>query len=267
MSNDKKEKSKVSLAFSGFRGTLFITLIIAFAFALLIYFMYIFDFVAFIDFSKIFGEKEKINDTLPKNELLYENINEANNDSYTLLYELTIDELTLILSEAIPNSHYKLTSLVSNYSDDNTSEVKITASKEKNKFDISKYKNDEIYESIISDGTTVTVRDELRNRSEKYPFDEKFSFESLCQMPSVDSVIEICNKVNGESSPVINYDLSLVYVNNQNLYKAEFVYPDLLQKEVYLINIDNNMIVSLNSYFDDVLYYSYSLIEYENTGD
>lgn len=267
MSNDKKEKSKVSLAFSGFRGTLFITLIIALAFALLIYVMYIFDFVAFVDFGEIFGENSKKNETLPKSELLFENINEINSDSYSLLYELTIDELTLILSEAVPSHSYKATSVVTNYSEDNVNEVTIVANKNMSKYEISKYNDDLIFESITSDGTTVTVKDELRNRSAKYPYDEKFSFESMCQIPDTYSVIEICNSIKDESTPVINYNLSLVNVDNQNLYKAEFVYPDLLQREEYLINIDNNMIVSLNSYFDDELYYSYSLLSYEEIKD
>ena len=62
---------------------------------------------------------------------------------------------------------------------------------------------------------------------------------------------------------VVEYDVSLISDGEQNLYKAVFTYPDILQREEYYISLDSEMIVRLDSYIDNELYYSYTLLEFE----
>ncbi|MBE6606335.1 MAG: hypothetical protein E7635_04790 [Ruminococcaceae bacterium] len=265
-SDNKKNRKAPKSSGISFKGTILITVCITLAFALLIYVMYIFDFITFIDLADKMNNNMHFTNILSDDEVLYENLAEKTQiDNFQLMYEITPEELTLILSACNPYDSYTISSNITNQSSDTEITVRIRATKDLDVYDIKKYTGDVLFESIISNGEQIEVKDEIRGRSVKYAKSDLFSFESLCSIPSIDTVSDICNGIiNGEAN-VIDYNISLVSDGEYNLYKAVFTYPDILQREEYYISLDTEMIVKLDSYIGDQLYYSYSLVDFEKT--
>ena len=265
-----KDKRKAPKSVSnGMTGTILITLLITLLFAALIYGMYVLNIISFFDVSDFFSGKENNSSLIENSDDLYDSLNiVAPSDEYKFLYEVTPDELTVILSSFEDKTHYSISAEIVNYSSSKSMLTRIQAERDGDVFDIIKYVGSELTESIQSDGAVVTVTDETRGRSAKHKFIESFGFEPMCAIPSLSDLTAICDKVfSEESDDVIDYDISLVSSGDQSFYKAVFTYPDIMQREEYYVSPDTQMIVNAYSYLNDSLYYRYSLLDYNVIGD
>ncbi len=263
-SDNKKSRKAPKGSEISFKGTILITVCITLAFALLIYVMYIFDLITFIDLADTLEKNKASHDLSTDDEVLYDNlVSKAQMDSFQLLYELDPSDLTVILSKCKPRDNYFLISEISNYTTEAYKTIRIEATKNNDVFDIKKFNDGTLFESIVSSGNIVEVTDELRDRSAKQVQTDELIFEVLCSMPSIKTITDVCNDIISGSTDVVEYDISLISDGEHNLYKATFTYPDILQREEYYVSLDSEMIVKLDSYINNELYYSYTLLEFK----
>ena len=245
-------------------GTILITVIITLLFALIIYLMYVFNIVSVLDLTEYFANKGAENSLLQGDDNLYDDlVSDVEFKNYDLIYKMTPEELTSILSEFKEKDRYSIVAQTVNYSLVDSKTTRVEAKLDGKAFEIRKYLADKLIESTVSDGEYVTVTDSVRNRTSKHKYTHEFDFEALCAIPYLSPLTDICKDIldKGEDA-VTEYDISFVSGDNGGMYKAVFTYPDINQREEYYVSAESGMIVSLYSYFGDNLYYRYSLVDY-----
>ena len=262
MNNNDKSKKRHP-ASGGMTATVLITVIITLLFALAIYLMYVFNIVSVLDLSEYFADNAD-NSLLQGKDNLYEDLlSDSEFENYDLIYKITPEELTSVLAEFEPKDNYSITVQTVNYSLVDSKTTKVEAKLNGKSFEINKYSADKLVETTVSDGEYVSITDTVRNRMSKHKYSETFDFESLCGIPSLTPLTDICKEVlDREADSVAEYDISFVSGDNGGLYKAVFTYTDVNQREEYYVSPDIGMIVSLYSYLGDNLYYRYSLTDF-----
>ncbi|MBQ7821381.1 MAG: hypothetical protein IJ391_03770 [Clostridia bacterium] len=264
MNNKQGKSQKRHPAGGGMTGTIIITVLITLLFAAMIYVMYVFNIVSVFDLSEYFSDKTDNSSLLDDNGDLYDDMLAVGDyNDYQLIYKVTPEELTAILAEFKTDTSFTLDAEIVNYNSNQSLVTRIGATRDGDTFEIKKYVDGELSETTVSDGETVTVTDEIRNRSARHTAGESFDFEALCSIPSTDDLSSICKDILDQGdSTVTEYDISLVSSDDQSLYKVVFTYPDISQREEYYISPETEMIVNAFSYFGDSLYYRYSLTRY-----
>lgn len=264
MNNKQVKNKKRHPARGGMTGTVVITVIITLLFALIIYLMYFFNIVSVLDLSEYLLDNGSDNSLLQGKDNLYDDLlSDTDFENYDMIYKMTPEELTSILSEFKEKEHYSIIAQTVNYSLADSKTTRLEAKRDGESFEINKYTADKLIETTISDGDYVNVTDIVRNRSSKHKYTSEFGFEALCSIPSLTPLTDICKDIidKGEDS-VTEYDISFVSSESGGLYKAVFTYTDINQREEYYVSPDSGMIVSLYSYLGDNLYYRYSLLEF-----
>ena len=263
--NKDNKKGKFPLpSFNGFWGTLLMTFLITVAFGLLIYGMYLTDIISLIDISSIFESKNAGKNSIDSNDRIYEALKtEDDTETYKFLYDITPEELTTILSGYKLNDNYSFRAETVNYGTGKNREISLRVTKSKDSFKVTKSEKGNVFETVSLENGVVTVTDNIRNRFSKYNGYPDFSFESVCGMPSLSQITDICSKIiDGDTESVTDYEISLVSDSSKTLYHVVFTYPDLSQKEEYYISSESGMIESAYTYFSDRLFYRYSLTDY-----
>ncbi len=182
---------------------------------------------------------------------------------YSIVYTLTADEMTSIISDMAIPKHFNVKSETVNYS---LSTPLITTSLiayDNGNFSLNRYQSGILTESIKCNQNEITFTDELKNRSNSYPVSENFTFEQTCSIPSLAYLSEICTEVLNTDTPTVDYDITLVTGEKESLYKIVFIYPDINQKEEYYVSAESNMIVANYTYLGDDIYYRYLVSELE----
>ena len=266
MNNKQEKRQKRHPARGGMTATILITLLITLLFVGIIYVMYVFDIVSVFDLTGYLSDKDDNASVIKGSDNLYDELlPDYQSLEYDLLYKITPEELTSILSEFKTDDKYSVISETVNYGFGDQRITRVNASRDGDSFEIAKYSGGKLFESIRSDGEYVTVTDEVRDRSVKHKSDDPYEFEALCMMPSLEDLTEICRDIlDGDEIGVTDYDISLVSSGNSSLYKAVFTYPDISQREEYFLSPESEMIVALYSYFGDNAYYKYTLLDYKS---
>lgn len=224
--------------------------------------MYFVNNFSISNFTDFFSVDETVNPV--ENADDYYNYLHAGNkyEEYNIVHRLTPEELTLILSELTLAEEFELTAVTTNHFENTKTVERSVISFDGGVYDIKRFDNELLIESITCNGNEITFKDELRNRQTVYPSTENFSFEETCSLPSLDALTEICNKIINGESPTVDYNISLISSEEGSLYKVVFAYPDINQREEYYVSYDNRIIVGLLSYIGDVLYYEYEVTDF-----
>lgn len=261
MKNAKENKKSPSSAFSGIWGTVLMMFLITVAFGILIYGMYITDFISIIDFSSfIASNREEGN--LVNNDPVYDTLMSGAKE-YEFVYASTPEELTdIIAGFALPEKYsFKATAVtVGSVGLDN---VKLSASRDKDTYVIEKSREGTMFEKIElgSDGY-VTVTDVERNRSAKHKSSENITFEGQCGIPSLTDVSDICYSILNNTTDASEYSVALVSREGSSYYCVSVYFDDIKQLDEYYLSTDTCLIEEAYTYIDGTLIYRYHLDEY-----
>lgn len=193
------------------------------------------------------------------NQLLSENKYE----SYEVLYKLTPEELTDILSAFTIPEKFSMTTETVNYSAGKTQITTNVILYDRDEYSLNRYESGKLIESITCDNNEITFKDELRARSNVFPKSDEFTFEKCCSIPALSELTRICTEILSSSEKLLEYDISLVAGEEDCLYRVVFTYPDINQKEEYYVSEEKSMIVGNYSYINGNLYYRYLVTDFK----
>ncbi len=261
MKKAKDNNKSSSTVFSGIWGTVLMTLLITIAFGILIYGMYITDFISVIDFSAVIANKKEEGNVV-NNDVVYD-ILKNESDLYEFVYESTPGELTDIISGFVSPEEYTFKSTVVSSGQLSTDLVELSAVRSKDGYAIEKRRDGILFETVKLDNDGyITVTDELRDRFATHVNGDGIEFEAQCGIPSLNDLAGLCRDIINNNSDVDQYTVSLVSKDGIPYYYVSFVYNDIIQKEEFYLSTENCMITDAYTYIGDTLVYRYHLDEY-----
>lgn len=261
MKNKTDNKKSPKTTFNGVWGTVLMMFLITVAFGILIYGMYITDFISVIDFSAVIANK---NDDKNKtgNDLVFESLKD-HSEEYEFVYASTPEELTDIIAGFTLPENYSIKATTVTIGESGFDNLKISATHGKDTYVIEKSREGTAFErtELSTDGY-VTVTDLERNSSAKHKNSDTITFEGQCGIPSLNDVSKLClSIINGESE-VSECSVSLVSRNSSAYYCVSVYYDDIKQRDDYYISTVSCLIEDAFTYIDGTLIYRYHLDEY-----
>lgn len=261
MKKAKDNKKSPSTVFSGIWGTILMMLLITVAFGILIYGMYITDFISVIDFSAVIANNNR-DDNRVNNDLVYETLRDAA-DSYQFVYASTPEELTDIIADLSLPYNFNMKATVSTLGADGFESVDIAATHSLETYVIDKSRDGTVFEKIeLSSNGYVTVTDVARNSSAKHKNSKEITFESQCGIPSLNDVSDLCESILDGSVDVSEHSVSLVSKDNVSYYCVTVTYDDINQRDEYYLSTNSSLIEEAYTYVNDTIVYAYRLNEF-----
>ena len=261
MKKSKSNNSSSTSVFGGAIGTILMTLLITVAFGVLIYGMYVTDFISVIDFSAVISNKNTEDDKI-NNDVVYDILKDES-DLYEFVYETTPDELTEILSDFVQPEVYSFKATVVKSATGDVDTVNISGNKTEDVYIIEKSRNGNAFEKIELDNAgDITVTDINRNISAKHKSTDGIGFEEQCGIPSVEGIAAVCGSIADKTANVGEYTVSLVSRDNASYYYVSFVYTDIEQREEFYVSSDKGVICDAYTYINGTLVYRYHLDQY-----
>lgn len=261
MKKTKANSKSSATVFGGIWGTVLMTLLITIVFGILIYGMYITDFISVIDFSAVIASKREEGDQI-NNDVVYD-VLKNESDSYEFVYEVTPSDLTDIISEFASPDEYSFKSTVYNSGSAETDVIELNAMFSKDGYKIEKSRSGILFETVFLDNEGyITVTDEIRDRQAKHKNGEGIKFEAQCGIPSVEDLADVCRDIVNSDSDVDQFTVLLVSKDGIPYYYVSFVYNDIIQKEEFYLSTETGMISEAYTYINETLVYRYHLDEY-----
>ena len=261
MKKTKANSKSSATVFGGIWGTVLMTLLISIAFGILIYGMYITDFISVIDFSAVIANKREEGNKI-NHDVVYD-VLKNESDSYEFVYESTPSDLTDIISEFVSPAEYSFKSTVFNIGATTTDTIQLYAVHSDDGYKIEKSRTGVLFETVLLDNDGyITVTDEIRGRQAKHKNGEGIGFEEQCGIPSVEDLADVCRDIINNDSDVDQFIVSLVSKDGIPYYYVSFVYNDIIQKDEFYLSTETGMITEAYTYINETLVYRYHLDEY-----
>ncbi len=261
MKNTEENKKPPSTPFSGIWGTVLIIFLITVAFGILIYGMFITDFISVIDFSSFIANNREDDDQVNFDHVYDGLLNGT--EEYQFVYASTPEELTDIIAGFSLPEKYEFKATIVTVGSEGLDTVKLSASCDNGTYIIEKSRDDTPFEKIELDAEGyVTVTDVTRNRSAKHKSSNNITFEGQCGIPSLSDVSDICNAILSNTESVSEYSVSLVSRESKSYYSVSVSYDDINQRDEYYLSTSTCLIEDAFTFIDGTLIYRYHLDEY-----